>query len=152
MVDKMRWDKTRGCSITIGAPHTASIHHSETHMGSSAASIHLHLEDSRIWLRFHIGAPYTASTHHSETHAGSLFKSYFTSPWHSPFSTMWIHSQLTFLTPPHSRQCSRNVLWPHNTGWSKWPVVTGQLTELMVSWDLRITDELIDINIYISPP
>jgi len=40
------------------------------------------------------------------------------------------------------RQYSRNVLWPQDTEWPKWSVVTGQLTELMVSWGLWITDEL----------
>jgi len=44
--------------------------------------------------------------------------------------------------PHFHRQYSRNILWPQNTKWPKWPVVTGQLTELMVSWDLWITDEL----------
>jgi len=84
----------------IDALHTALTHHSKTHAGSPAASIHVHSEDSRIRLRFHIGALHMASTCHSETHVGSLFKSYFTSPWHSPSSTMQIHSRLAFLTPP----------------------------------------------------
>jgi len=80
--------------------HGPQAYQSPTSISTTAASIHVHSEDSCIWLRFHICTPHTASTCHSETHMGSLFKSYFTSLWHSPSSTMQIYSWLAFLTPP----------------------------------------------------
>jgi len=33
-----------------------------------------------------------------------------------------------------ARQYSRNVLWPQNTRWPKWPVVTGQLRPVNNRW------------------
>jgi len=105
-------DSCTWLSFHIGAPHMASTHQSETHAGGSAASIHIHSEDSCIQLRFHLGALHTASTCHSETHADSLFESYFTSLWHSPSSTMRIHSWLAFLTPPCRYIANLRVISP----------------------------------------
>jgi len=39
--------------------------------------------------------------------------------------------------PPPSRQYSRHVLWPQNTRWPKWPVVTGQLRPVNNRWANR---------------